>query len=54
VEDFISGLKGLFEEHYIDIPEEKVQVVEELTSKVEELEAALNEQIARVSNLQSH
>ena len=47
VEDFITGLKGLFEEHYIDIPEEKVQVVEELTSKVEELEAALNEQIAR-------
>jgi len=47
VEDFITGLKGLFEEHYIDIPEEKVQVVEELTSKVEELESALNEQIAR-------
>ena len=47
VEDFITGLKGLFEEHYIDIPEEKVQVVEELTSKVEELEAALNEQIAQ-------
>ena len=47
VEDFITGLKGLFEEHYIDIPEEKVQVVEELTSKVEELENALNEQIAR-------
>ena len=47
VEDFITGLKGLFEEHYIDIPEEKVQVVEELTSKVEELEDALNEQIAR-------
>jgi hypothetical protein len=47
VEDFITGLKGLFEEHYIDIPEEKVQVVEELTSKVEELESALNEEIAR-------
>jgi len=47
VEDFITGLKGLFEEHYIDIPEEKVNVVEGLTSKVEELEEALNEQIAR-------
>ena len=45
VEDFISGLRGLFEEHYIDIPAEKVDVVEGLTAKVEELEAALNEQI---------
>jgi hypothetical protein len=46
-EDFISGLRNLFVEHYIDIPEEKVDVVEELTVKVEELEASLNEQIAR-------
>jgi hypothetical protein len=46
-EDFISGLRNLFVEHYIDIPEEKVDVVEELTAKVEELEASLNEQIAR-------
>jgi LPS O-antigen subunit length determinant protein (WzzB/FepE family) len=45
VEDFINGLKGLFEEHYIDIPEEKVNVVEELTTRVEELEDSLNEQI---------
>jgi len=45
VEDFITGLKGLFEEHYIDIPAEKVDVVEELTAKVEELEEAYNEQI---------
>ena len=45
VEDFISGLRGLFEEHYIDIPAEKVDVVEGLTAKVEELESALNEQI---------
>jgi len=45
VEDFITGLKGLFEEHYIDIPTEKVEVVEELTAKVEELEDAINEQI---------
>lgn len=45
VEDFITGLKGLFEEHYIDIPTEKVDVVESLTNKVEELEDDLNEQI---------
>jgi len=45
VEDFISGLKGLFEEHYIDIPEDEVDVVEELTNKVSELEDSLNEQI---------
>lgn len=44
-EDFISNLKALFEEHYIDIPEEKVSVVEELGNKVEELEAKLNEEI---------
>jgi hypothetical protein len=47
VEDFIRGLKGLFEEHYIDIPEEKVDVVEELTTKVEELETSVNEEISR-------
>jgi hypothetical protein len=45
VEDFIAGLKDLFEEHYIDIPTDKVDVVEELTAKVEELEEAYNEQI---------
>lgn len=46
-EDFISGLRQLFAEHYIDIPEEKVSVIEELGSKVEELEAKLNEEIDR-------
>ena len=45
VEDFIGGLKNLFIEHYIDIPEEKVDVVEELTTKVEELQSEVNEQI---------
>ena len=45
VEDFMTGLHALFTEHYIDIPEDKVNVVEELTAKVEELEASLNEQI---------
>lgn len=47
VEDFIRSLKTVFEEHYIDIPEEKVDVVEELTTKVEELESSINEEIAR-------
>jgi hypothetical protein len=45
VEDFIGGLKGLFEEHYIDIPEDKVDVIGELTDKVSELEEAYNEQV---------
>lgn len=46
-EDFISGLKTLFAEHYIDLPEDKVSVVEELGAKVEELESKLNEEIER-------
>lgn len=46
-EDFISGLKNLFAEHYIDIPEDKINVVEEMGAKVEELEAKLNEEIER-------
>ena len=47
VEDFMKGLKGLFEEHYIDIPEEKVDVVEELAAKNEELQSQLNAEIER-------
>ena len=46
-EDFIGGLRSLFAEHYIDIPEEEVAVVEELSQTVEELEAKLNEEIER-------
>lgn len=46
-EDFINGLKNLFTEHYIDLPEEKVDVVQEMANKVEELEAKLNEEISR-------
>ena len=45
VEDFMVGLKNLFTEHYVDVPEEKVDVVEELFSKIEELESKLNKQI---------
>jgi len=44
-EEFITGLKSLFEEHNISIPEEKVDVVEELAKRVEELEDKLNDQI---------
>jgi len=44
-EDFIAGLKNLFSENYIDIPEEKIDVVEELSAQVEELEEKLNEEI---------
>ena len=46
-EDFISGLRNLFAEHYIDIPEDKVSVVEEMTSQVASLEEKLNEEIER-------
>jgi hypothetical protein len=52
-EDFISGLRSLFAEHYIDIPEEEVPVVEELSSTVEELEEKLNEEIQRNVELTS-
>ena len=45
VEDFMTGLKNLFQEHYIDIPEEKVDLVDDLFEKVEELETKLDESI---------
>ncbi len=46
-EEFIGGLRSLFEEHYIDIPTEKVDVVDELATKVEELTSQLNEEVAK-------
>jgi len=46
-EDFISGLKKLFAEHYIDVPDEKYDVLEEQASKIEDLEKKLNEQIEK-------
>jgi hypothetical protein len=45
MEEFIGGLKNLFAENYIEMPEEKIDVVESLANKVEELEAALAESI---------
>ena len=50
-EEFISGLRNLFVEHYIDIPEEAVSVVEEMGNKVAELEEKLNEEIERSVSL---
>jgi hypothetical protein len=44
-EDFIGGLKSLFQEHYIEVPEDKYDVMEELQTKAEQLEAKLNEAI---------
>ncbi len=52
VEDFMSGLKTLFSEHYIDIPEEKVDMVDDLFTKVEDLETSLDEEINRGVELQ--
>lgn len=46
-EDFMSGLKNLFEDHYIDIPETKVDVVEELAAKNEELQSQLNAEMEK-------
>ena len=46
-EGFLVGLKNLFTEHYITIPEEKVDVVDDLFEKVEDLEKELNEQVQK-------
>ena len=46
-EDFISGLKKLFEDHYIDVPDEKYDVLEDQASKIEDLEKKLNEEIEK-------
>ncbi len=50
-EEFISGLRNLFAEHYIDVPSEKIDLVDELAGKVEELESKLNEEIERAVDL---
>jgi hypothetical protein len=46
-EDFIGGLKKLFEDHYIDVPDEKYNVLEDQSSKIEELNKKLNESIEK-------
>ena len=44
-EEFMSGLKDLFKEHYIEVPDEKVDIVENLFDKVEDLESQLNDKV---------
>ena len=46
-ESFISGMKSLFEEHYVTIPEEKYDVIESMVDKLDEMEGKLNEQIEK-------
>ena len=46
-EDFITGLKDLFKQHYIDVPEEKYNVLDDLTNQNKQLEDKLNEQIEK-------
>lgn len=53
MEDFIDGLKNLFAEHYVNVPEEKVEVVEELADKVIDLEAKLDEAITEAATLRT-
>ena len=45
-EDFINGLKKLFEEHYVEVPEDKFDVVEELAQRLDDMEDKLNEEVA--------
>jgi hypothetical protein len=52
-EDFIAGLKGLFEEHYISIPDEKVDVVEGMADTIREMEERLDEQVKANVKLQN-
>lgn len=51
--DFIAGLKGLFEEHYISIPDEKVDVVEGMAESIREMEQRLDEQVKANVKLQN-
>lgn len=52
-EEFIEDLRGLFEKNYMNIPEEKVDVIEQLASKVEELESTLHESISENKELKN-
>jgi len=46
-ESFLQGMKGLFEDHYVTIPEERYDVIESMVDKLDEMEEKLNEQIQR-------
>ena len=50
-EDFISGLKQLFEDHYVDVPDEKYDVLEAQSDKITELEGKLDEAISNIVSL---
>jgi len=52
-EEFIGGLKGLFAEHYIEVPQDRVDVIAEMSARIEELEALYNEKTDEVIGLQS-
>jgi hypothetical protein len=52
-EDFIAGLKGLFEEHYISIPDDKIEVVEGMADQIREMEERLDEQVKANVKLQN-
>jgi hypothetical protein len=52
-ESFLSGMKGLFEEHYVTIPEDKYDVLESMVEKLDEMETKLNEQIEKNISLNS-
>ena len=46
-ESFLAGMKGLFEDHYVTIPEDRYDVIESMVDKLDEMESKLNEQIER-------
>ena len=46
-ESFLQGMKGLFEDHYVTIPDDKYNVLESMVDKLDEMETKLNEQIER-------
>ena len=52
-ESFLEGMKSLFEEHYVTIPEEKYDVLNSMVDKLDEMENKLNEQIERNMALNS-
>ena len=52
-ESFLSGMKGLFEEHYVSIPDDKYDVLESMVEKLDDMETKLNEQIEKNVSLNS-
>ena len=52
-ESFLSGMKTLFEEHYVSIPEDKYDVLESMVEKLDDMETKLNEQIEKNISLNS-